>query len=142
MAHRTGKKYYSQLIERLNRYPQGVPPSKTLYSILQILFSEEEARLVSTLPIKPFTVAKASKVWKIKQDEARKALESMADKALLVDFEENGETHYVLPPPMAGFIEFSMMRLRDDIDQKLLGELFSSIHKCGRRFYHCITGAR
>ncbi len=29
-----------------------------------------------------------------------------------------------LPPPMAGFFEFSMMRVRDDIDQKLLSELF------------------
>lgn len=140
MAHRTGKKYYSQLIERLNRYPQGAPPSKTLYSILQILFSEEEARLVSTLPIKPFTVAKASKVWKIKQGEARKALESMADKALLVDFEENGETRYVLPPPMAGFIEFSMMRLRDDIDQKLLGELFHQYINVEEDFITALLG--
>ncbi|MBC8442157.1 MAG: hypothetical protein H8D87_21025 [Deltaproteobacteria bacterium] len=30
----------------------------------------------------------------------------------------------VLPPPMAGFFEFSMMRVRHDIDQKVLGELF------------------
>ncbi len=33
-------------------------------------------------------------------------------------------TVYVLPPPMAGFFEFSMMRVRDDVDQKLLSELF------------------
>ncbi len=31
---------------------------------------------------------------------------------------------YTLPPPMAGFFEFSMMRLRGDVDQKVLGELF------------------
>jgi Pyruvate/2-oxoacid:ferredoxin oxidoreductase delta subunit len=31
---------------------------------------------------------------------------------------------FVLPPPMAGFFEFSMMRIRDDIDQQVLGELF------------------
>jgi hypothetical protein len=30
----------------------------------------------------------------------------------------------VLPPPMAGFFEFSMMRLRGDVDQKRLAELF------------------
>jgi hypothetical protein len=28
------------------------------------------------------------------------------------------------PPPMAGFFEFSMMRLRTDVDQQVLGELF------------------
>jgi NAD-dependent dihydropyrimidine dehydrogenase PreA subunit len=31
---------------------------------------------------------------------------------------------YVLPPPMAGFFEFSMMRTRGDLDQKALAELF------------------
>ena len=30
----------------------------------------------------------------------------------------------MLPPPMAGFFEFSMMRVREDIDQKVLAELF------------------
>ena len=32
--------------------------------------------------------------------------------------------HYCLPPPMAGFFEFSLMRVRADIDQKALSELF------------------
>ena len=31
---------------------------------------------------------------------------------------------YTLPPPMAGFFEFSLMRVRGDIDQKLLSELY------------------
>jgi hypothetical protein len=44
---------------------------------------------------------------------------------MLVDIEgEDGRTTYVLPPPMAGFFEFSMMRTRGDIDQKALAELF------------------
>ncbi|HEX7567259.1 MAG TPA: 4Fe-4S dicluster domain-containing protein, partial [Anaerolineaceae bacterium] len=47
-----------------------------------------------------------------------------ASRAILVDVEQNGETIYTVPPPMAGFFEFSMMRLRGDIDQKVLGELF------------------
>ena len=38
--------------------------------------------------------------------------------------EADGGTRYVLPPPMAGFFEFSMMRVRADLDQKLLSELF------------------
>jgi Pyruvate/2-oxoacid:ferredoxin oxidoreductase delta subunit len=43
---------------------------------------------------------------------------------VLVDMEGPDGTLYVLPPPMAGFFEFSMMRVRDDVDQKLLSELF------------------
>ncbi|HLP14997.1 MAG TPA: 4Fe-4S dicluster domain-containing protein, partial [Bacteroidota bacterium] len=36
----------------------------------------------------------------------------------------DGSTLYSLPPPMAGFFEFSLMRVRDDVDQKVLSELF------------------
>jgi ferredoxin len=35
-----------------------------------------------------------------------------------------GEQIFVLPPPMAGFFEFSMMRLGNGYDQKLLAELY------------------
>lgn len=41
-----------------------------------------------------------------------------------MDSEYNGIKKYTLPPPMAGFFEFSLMRTRKDIDQKLLLELF------------------
>jgi ferredoxin len=52
-------------------------------------------------------------------------LEELAGRAILLDLEtDEGKRLYVLPPPMAGFFEFSMMRLRGDLDQKVLGELF------------------
>jgi ferredoxin len=105
--------------------PQGAPPSETLYAILKILFSEREASLVALLPVKPFTAARAAQLWKMDEASARKILDDLAGRAILVDIlDEQGQYSYVLPPPMAGFFEFSMMRLRGDIDQKLLGELF------------------
>jgi Na+-translocating ferredoxin:NAD+ oxidoreductase RNF subunit RnfB len=124
MAHHTVRSGYVELVERLNRFPQGAPPSDTLYKILQILFSEREAQLVALLPIKPFSAKKASEVWEMNLPETRKVLDQLASRAILVDVEQNGETIYTVPPPMAGFFEFSMMRLRGDIDQKVLGELF------------------
>jgi ferredoxin len=124
MSHVTLKSGYSELVERLNRFPQGAPPSETLYKILKILFSEREAELVALLPIRPFTAEKASRVWKMSLVEAQKVLDELASRAILVDVESDGKTTYTLPPPMAGFFEFSMMRLRGDIDQKVLGELF------------------
>ena len=124
MAHHTLKTSYSGLVDRLNRFPQGAPPSELLNKILKILFSEKEAQLVSLLPIKPFTAVKASRIWKTDLTSARKILDTLADRALLVDMEQNGEQEYSLPPPMAGFFEFSMMRVRNDIDQKTLSELF------------------
>jgi len=124
MAHHTIKSAYSHLAERLNRYPQGAPPSDLLFKILKMLFSEREAELVSLLPIKPFTVQKASRIWKMNPGNAQKVLDELSGRAILVDMDHNGESVYTLPPPMAGFFEFSLMRVRDDINQKVLSELF------------------
>ncbi len=124
MAHHNTKKAYRHLTARLNQFPQGAPESRLLFKILEMLFSEKEAELVSLLPIKPFTAEKASRVWKKNIAETRKILETLASRAILLDVDHNGETIYVLPPPMAGFFEFSMMRIREDVDQKLLSHLF------------------
>ncbi len=42
MAHLTAKSAYVRLSDRLNRFPQGAPPSELLYKILRLLFSEKE----------------------------------------------------------------------------------------------------
>jgi ferredoxin len=125
MAHSTLKSHYHLLTDRLNRFPQGAPPSDLLYAILKLLFSEKEAGLVALLPVRPFTASQAAERWKMDLLPTQKVLEDLAERALLVDAAKpDGEIVYTLPPPMAGFFEFSMMRVRDDLDQKLLGELF------------------
>jgi ferredoxin len=124
MAHRTVRDSYQSLVERLNRFPQGAPPSELLFKILGLLFSEKEAGLVAALPIKPFTAAQAARIWKMPPAQARNVLETLAGRGLLIDSEEEGTSVYSLPPPMAGFFEFSLMRVRGDLDQKLLSELF------------------
>lgn len=124
MAHQHNNSLYSRLADRLNQFPQRAPLSDSLYKILQILFTEREAGLVAQLPIKPFTTAKAASIWKTDITTTRKTLEVLASRAVLLDIEQHGEQYYCLPPPMAGFFEFSLMRVREDIDQKALSELF------------------
>jgi ferredoxin len=125
MAHVTSRGAYQQLSDRLNRFPQGAPPSELLYRILELLVSEREAGLVAQLPIRPFDAAQAARIWKMREVEARVVLDALASRAILLDVETPDGTTYVLPPPMAGFFEFSMMRVRGDIDQHLLSELFT-----------------
>lgn len=124
MAHHFNNSAYGRLVDRLNRFPQGAPASDVLFDILKMLFTEKEAGLVAQLPIKPFDVKKAAGVWKLSETEARKILDELASRAILLDMEIMGKQMYCLPPPMAGFFEFSMMRVRRDIDQKALSELF------------------
>jgi ferredoxin len=124
VAHLSARDGYRRLADRLNRFPQGAPPSECLYRILEILFSPREAELVAQLPIKPFRTATAAKAWGVPLAEAARVLEQLASRAILLDLEQDGEPLYILPPPMAGFFEFSMMRVRGDVDQKRLAELY------------------
>lgn len=124
MSHISNREAYKRLEERINRFPQGAPPSKTLYKILSMLFTEKEAELAAMLPIKPFTVKTASHIWKINEVETENILQKLASKAILMDIDYEGKKEYCLPPPMVGFFEFSLMRTRDDIDQKTLSELY------------------
>jgi len=124
VSHHLVKSGYIALADRINLFPQGAPPGETLYKILQVLFSERDAALVARLPIRPFKVERAAQSWKMNTKEAQKILDDLAGRAILLDLEEKGEQTYLLPPPMAGFFEFSLMRVRGDIDQKVLSELF------------------
>ena len=124
MAHRTAKTGYDRLVRRLNRSPQGAPPSALLFEILKLLVSEREASLIALVPIRPFTVEKASRAWRMSLSDAQKVLDELASRAILLDMAGPEKQYYVLPPPMAGFFEFSMMRLRGDLDQKVLAELY------------------
>ncbi len=124
LGHLTTRDAYKSLEERINWFTQGAPPSETLYKILQVLYSEKEAKWVALLPVRPFTLKKAAKIWGTTEAKAEKLLDHLCEKALLVDSYYQGERRFVMPPPMAGFIEFALMRTRGDIDQKYLSELY------------------
>ena len=103
---------------------QGAPASESLYKILEILFSAEEAERVSLLPVMPFKVNEAAKRWKLSEQETEKILIELAGKGLLLDMDNNGTQVYVLAPTMAGFFEFALMRTDGRFDRKILSELF------------------
>ncbi len=124
MGHITSKDAYKNLEERINWFTQGAPPTESLYKILQVLYTEKEAKWVALLPVRPFTAKKAAKIWNTSEWKAEAFLEHLCEKALLVDSYYNGVRQFVMPPPMAGFIEFALMRTRGDIDQKYLSELY------------------
>ncbi|MCX6138258.1 MAG: 4Fe-4S dicluster domain-containing protein [Ignavibacteriales bacterium] len=125
MAHHTVRSGYQSFVERINRFPQGAAPTPTLFKILQLLMSEQEARYVSLLPIRSFGISTAAAAWHVPETEARSILDTLASRGIILDTENpHGVMEYSLPPPMAGFFEFSLMRIRGDIDQKVLSELY------------------
>jgi ferredoxin len=123
MAHITSDNFY-RLQKRLDQSPQGAPPSETFSKLLDILFTAEEADLVSVLPINFFTIDEAAKLFKKSSNETEVILSTLADKGILFDFATGQTQAYFLVPPMAGFFEFSLMRLDGRFDKKVLSELY------------------
>ncbi len=122
MGHITSKSY-SQLQQRLNSFPQGLPASETAFKILELLFTEEEADLINTLhSTSMVTVKNAAKAWNKSLDETQKIMDGLAVKGLMVYVLEKDA--YTLFPPMAGFFEFSLMRLDGKFDKQILSELY------------------
>ncbi|WP_346355154.1 4Fe-4S binding protein [Azotosporobacter soli] len=125
MAHLTSRSGYHDLVTRINKMPEGAPPDDLLYQILRTLFSEQDAAMLAQLPMRPFSAARAAKIWRISSAEARTRLERFADRGLMLDMPDPKDGQiFLLPPPMAGFFEFSLMRIRPELDQGALAELF------------------
>ena len=61
MGHLAARGAYGNLVTRLNKSSQGAPPSELLDGILKILFTEREASLVASLPIRPFKIETAAR---------------------------------------------------------------------------------
>ncbi len=137
MGHQ-GSGSYSRLQERLDLSTQGAPASETLFKILEVLFSEEEAELVSKLPLVPFSVDEAAKLWKMNREDTFKILDTLADKGILFDSEKEKGHFYMLAPTMAGFFEFSLMRTDGKFDRKVLSELYYQYINVEEDFLHQI----
>jgi len=111
------------LIDRLNKYPIGLVDNQKLREILSILFSKKEAMVASKFPLEEATLYELSRATKIDEEELLPILETMADKALVMDMPYSGTTYYLLMPGLIGFMEFTLMRNRSDLPMKKLSRL-------------------
>lgn len=115
---------YESWRRNLERFPVGAPGRKTIYEIMRCLCSPEEAELLSRLDFKLTSLGRLATRLDMKAEELFPRLDSLADRGLVMDIEVKGKKRYMLTPTVIGFFEFSMMRVRDDIDQKHLAELY------------------
>ena len=124
MGHHTGSKSsIIPLIDRLNKYPVGLPDSGTLRKILELLFTPEEAWLAARFPLEEATFEELVKATGLPPRLLRPRLEGMANKGLIMDLPYAGQTYYLLMPGLIGFFEFSFMKRRDDLPQAELARL-------------------
>ena len=111
------------LIDRLNRYPIGLPDSNQLRQILAILFSEDEAFVASRFPLQEASLSELIRATGFKEQALVEVLEKMADKGLVMDLPYNGKIYYLLLPGLIGFFEFTFMKQRQDLPIEELAQL-------------------
>ncbi|MGW8194844.1 MAG: ATP-binding protein [Desulforhopalus sp.] len=129
------------LIDRLNRYPVGLPDNEKLRQILAILFSEEEAYIASRFPLTEATLRELVRATGWERTRLAGKLDEMADKGLVFDSVYNGKTYYLLMPGLIGFFEFSFMKQRQDLPAAELAQLMDeylfgdSKQQMGKEFF-------
>jgi ferredoxin len=127
MGHLAGKKAYLDLQRRLDRMPVGAPAHRAFFELLEELFTEEECRVAAGIPLRLASLRSIARNAKLSDDATRTILDRLVRKGLVVDLPRDGRsTVYFLNPTVIGFFEFSMMRVRDEIDQRRVSELMWS----------------
>ena len=124
MGHHVGSKSsIVPLIDRLNKYPVGLPDSEKLREILSLLFAENEAFIASRFPLEEATLEELTDVTGISGVELRPQLEQMCDKGLVMDLPYEGEVYYLLLPGLIGFFELTFMKNRTDLPKEKISRL-------------------
>jgi Na+-translocating ferredoxin:NAD+ oxidoreductase RNF subunit RnfB len=121
--HLEGKNSIVPLIDRLNKYPIGLPDNDKLRQILAILFSEEEAFVASRFPLQEATLNELVRATGWQKEKLAEILERMAVKGLVMDLVYGNRTYYLLLPGLIGFFEFSFMKQRLDLPVQELAQL-------------------
>lgn len=118
MGHLSLKNSHARLQQRLDRHPVGAPAHPALFDILKLLFSHEEAAIAAQMPYGFSSTRRLARILGRPEAELAPILNRMADRGLLFDLLRKDRNYWYLNPLVIGFFEFTMMRVRGDIDQK------------------------
>ena len=83
--HLDAKNSIVPLVDRLNKYPIGLPDTDKLRQILAILFSEEDAFVASRFPLQEASMTELIRATGFHESKLAPILETMADKGLIMD---------------------------------------------------------
>jgi len=124
MGHHVGSKNsIVPLIDRLNKYPVGLPDSEKLREILSLLFAENETFIASRFPLEEATLEELTQATSIPGVDLLPQLERMCDKGLVMDLPYEGETYFLLLPGLIGFFELTFMKNRTDLPKEKISRL-------------------
>ncbi len=118
------KSEYLALQKRLEKNPIGAPGNKYLFGILEELFTQEECAIAASIPLKLSSAKTIAHRSGKDPGRVQEILDTLLKKGLVVDIPHpSGKIYYYLNPTVVGFFEFTMMRVRKNIDQAKIAKL-------------------
>ncbi len=143
--HLEGKSSIVPLIDRLNKYPIGLPDTEKLRQILSIVFTEEDAFIGSRFPLEESILAELVRATGWREERLKAKLDDMAERGLVMDATYGGKTFYLLMPGLIGFFELTFMKQRQDLPVAELAQLMHEYllddpdQKMGKEFFSSKT---
>jgi len=122
---------YEKLREILDTHPTGAPKSAVFDKILRILFTPEEATVLTHMNFSPKPVEAIAAAAGMSAEEADRMLGAMADRVLVFSREKSGKRSYGLLPTVPGLFEYPFMRGAMTPKLEELGKLWDSYHRDG-----------
>jgi electron transport complex protein RnfB len=121
---------YDELMAALDKFPTGAPATRNLRRILEIILTEDEAKLASKLSLHPFPepLTRICEKTGNEPGKVRALCESMADKGVVFVREKGGESAYSLLPLVPGIFELQFMKGLYDTKSKELARLFNDYY--------------
>ena len=117
---------YHQLGKKLDNLYVRAPWNETWHSILQELYTPEEADVVVKMPYTLSSLERISLVTRVEKTRLQGILERLCRKGLVMDLwnEDHGRYYYMSWPIAIGIFEFTMMRSGENLNTKRWAELF------------------
>jgi pentatricopeptide repeat protein len=127
---------YEKLRQKMNLWPLRTPKTKEVIEILRMLFTEEEAELLTcfTAPYRdPLTLGQIVEKAGKPQDEVQAIISGLVSRGLLFRFvsKSDGKTYYSLMPMVPGVFEFYFSSGGDSDEKRKVGELFEKYYMMG-----------
>ncbi len=124
MGHMSGKDVFRKLGKKIDDLPIRTPWNDGFYQILKELYTPEEAEFICNMPYVMSNVGRIAELTRLSVDAARKLLDGLCEKGLVMDAWLKGEYYYMLSPMVIGIFEFTMMRTGGDLNSKQWARLF------------------
>lgn len=126
MGHIVAKDIYRKLGTTIDNTPVRTPWNKAFRSMLEALYTPQEAELVTKMPYRPSSIGRIQAVSGMPQARLQNMLNDLCSKGLVLDVREGDEALYMISPLAIGIFEFTMMRTGGDLPYAKWAELFDN----------------